>query len=265
MYGTGVLDVFIENDIVFDYCISVSSGCANAASFLASQKGRNYRFYKVHAMDKRYLSFSNYLNTGSAFGLEYIFDTLTNDVDPLDYDALSANESEYKVVATHLSSGKPHYFKKSDISKGNYKVFMASCAVPVACKPVEIDNRFYYDGGIADPIPVQKCLDDGCDKIVAIIPRSVTEKKQPEKMMLAYKAIFRQSPAIFELMKKRHIIYNNSVELLKKLENEGRAIIVSPSSNINATMFTKKPESLLELYKIGVADGQRVVDKFKTL
>lgn len=36
-----------------------------------------------------------------------------------------------------------------------------------ACKPIEIDGKLYYDGGVTDAIPVQRALDDGCDKIVA--------------------------------------------------------------------------------------------------
>ena len=44
IYGAGVADCFLENDINFDYCIGVSAGSANIASFLAGQKGRNYKF-----------------------------------------------------------------------------------------------------------------------------------------------------------------------------------------------------------------------------
>ena len=52
VYGTGVLDCFIDNNISFDLCIGVSAGSANIASFLAGQRGRNYRFYTEYAMRK---------------------------------------------------------------------------------------------------------------------------------------------------------------------------------------------------------------------
>ena len=47
-YGAGVLDAFLDDGISFDYCIGVSAGSANTASFLAGQRGRNLRFYTDH-------------------------------------------------------------------------------------------------------------------------------------------------------------------------------------------------------------------------
>ena len=33
-YSAGVLDAFLDENITFDYCIGVSAGAANSASFL---------------------------------------------------------------------------------------------------------------------------------------------------------------------------------------------------------------------------------------
>ena len=45
IYGAGVMDVCLEEDIYFDYCIGISAGSANISSFLSRQEGRNYRFF----------------------------------------------------------------------------------------------------------------------------------------------------------------------------------------------------------------------------
>lgn len=55
-YSAGVLDVFLDENITFDYCIGVSAGAANSASFLAGQRERNMRYYTEHVQDPRYIS-----------------------------------------------------------------------------------------------------------------------------------------------------------------------------------------------------------------
>ena len=47
-YSAGILDRFLDEHITFDYCIGVSAGSANVASYLAGQRGRNLRFYVDH-------------------------------------------------------------------------------------------------------------------------------------------------------------------------------------------------------------------------
>ena len=68
-YSAGVLDVFLDENITFDYCIGVSAGAANSASFLAGQRERNMRYYTEHVQDPRYISVRSLLKTGSLFGL----------------------------------------------------------------------------------------------------------------------------------------------------------------------------------------------------
>lgn len=50
---------------------------------------------------------------------------------------------------------------------------MASCCIPVACKPIVIDGVPYYDGALGDTIPLDKAFADGCDKVVLILTKPV--------------------------------------------------------------------------------------------
>ncbi len=48
------------------------------------------------------------------------------------------------------------------------KTLLASCALPIAFKPVKIDGKTYYDGGILDNTPYRPLIDCGCDEIIVI-------------------------------------------------------------------------------------------------
>ena len=182
-YTAGILDAMMDNGVTFDYCIGVSAGSANGVSFVAGQRGRNIRFYTEHINEKGYFGLSSFLKTGNLFGLQYIYGTLTNSggADPLDFDAFMKSPMEYWLVATDAQTGKPTYFSKKDMHKDDYRHVMASCAIPAVCRPVEINGRFYYDGGVSDSIPVQKAMDDGCDKLVVILTKPYDFVKEPEK------------------------------------------------------------------------------------
>ena len=60
----------------------------------------------------------NFIKSGSFFNLDYVYSYLSNSSgeDPLDFDAMKNNKSEFIVVATDAESGNPVYFNKKYLS-----------------------------------------------------------------------------------------------------------------------------------------------------
>ncbi|HZK38841.1 MAG TPA: patatin family protein [Clostridia bacterium] len=259
IYGAGVMDCFLERGIGFDYCIGVSSGSANVASFLSNQKGRNLRFYTLYARDKQYMSLHNWFKTRSYFGLDYIYQTLTNELDPIDYDVLLSTESKLKVVATNALDGKPHYFTNKDFQINNCEVLKASCALPAICRPVSVKDTLYFDGGVSDPVPIKKALADGCDKLVVILTRPVDLIKKREKTRNLYPFFLKQYPQIIKALAVRHSVYMDSIKQLLELEKAGKAVIISPTQKSSMTMATKRPDILRGFYKLGYEDAMKKI------
>lgn len=48
------------------------------------------------------------------------------------------------------------------------QTLLASCAIPIVFKPITIEGKTYFDGGILEKLPVQPLVDAGCDEIIAI-------------------------------------------------------------------------------------------------
>ncbi len=44
----------------------------------------------------------------------------------------------------------------------------ATCAMPLFFPAIELNGEKYYDGGIADPIPLEKAFVDGCEKLLVV-------------------------------------------------------------------------------------------------
>jgi predicted patatin/cPLA2 family phospholipase len=265
VYGAGVLDLFLDECLDFEYCLAVSAGSGNMASFLAGQRKRNYNFYTVYSRDKRYMSASNLVRTGSFFGLEYIYGTLTNEIDPINYEKLLNTQSIFKVVATSAQTGRPVYFSNSDFKLNDCRVLMASSAIPIACKPIKINNGTYFDGGISDPIPVKKAIEDGCDKIVAILSKPRGFVKKPERASFLFSSFLKNYPNVVSALKHRHEVYAESLTYLYELERQGRAIVIAPSQQVKANFATKNPRVLDELYELGISDAKASLSRLKCI
>lgn len=260
IYGAGVFDRCLDDEINFDCCIGVSAGSANVASFLGKQKGRNYRFYHEYPFRKEYMSIRNIFKCGSFLDLNYIYSVLSNTgcEDPLNYDVLSTYDGKAIIVATETVTGKTHYFINSDFAKDNYNILNASCAIPVVCKPCEIDNVLYCDGGVSDPVPIQKALDEGCDKIVLILTKPKSFRKSNRKEVVLSKIIKNNKPNLSNALLNSCQKYNDAVDFAIELEKQGKCLIIAPDDCCGVDTLTKDKANLDRLYKKGYEDGSAI-------
>ena len=266
-YNAGILDAFLDHNITFDYCIGVSGGAGNVASYVAGQRGRKLRFFTDHIHSSKYFGINSLLKTGNLFGLQYIYGELTNSTgkDPLDFAAIMKNPVKYQVVATNALTGEAEYFGKEDMKQDDYRPIMASSAIPAACRPVEINGIPYYDGGIADAIPVRHALEEGCDSLVVILSKQRDYVRKPQGMKFLYSRLCRKYPKIIEDIDRRHITYRENLQEVFDLEKEGKAFVFAPSEPIKVGTYSMNEETERKLYDLGMkayADQQDVLQKF---
>ncbi len=261
IYAAGVLDWCMEHHIQFDCCIGVSAGSANVVSYLAGQKGRNFRYYYDYSFRKEYMGLGNLIRKGSYVNVNYIYGTLSNadGEDPLDYTAFCQNPAQLFVVAEEAVSGKTKYFDKSDLQQDDYRILMASSSIPFANRPFEIDGVLYYDGALADPVPLQKAFDEGCDRVVLILTRPVHIPREPGKDPFLAKRIRRKYPMSAENLLRRAERYNASVEWAKHLEQQGDVLIIAPDDIEGVSTLTREKAVLKRLYEKGYHDGNAIL------
>ena len=261
-YGAGVFDFCMDLGIRFDYCIGVSAGSANIISFLAGQKGRNHTFYTEFSFRKEYMSLHNYLKDHNYVDLEYIFGELSNSDGefPLDYQAAAAANIPFRIVATDALSGKAHYFDMSDMDQDDYDAIKASSCVPAVNRPFFVNGIPYYDGGISDPIPVLKCFEEGCDRIVLVLTRPKDYQRTPQKDEFIARLIEDEYPAAAAALKNRAEMYNTELALAREYEKTGKVLIVAPDDIGGMRTLTKDKSAIEELYLKGFHDEEKVMD-----
>ncbi len=265
IYTAGVFDRCLDDNVYFDLCIGVSAGSANISTFLAKQKLRTYRFYHDYSQRKEYMSLGNFIKKGSYLDLDYIYSVLTNSdgEDPIDYQEIAKYEGKLLIAATEAETGKAHFFTKNDLSQDNYKVFCASSAIPFVCKPVEINGTKYMDGGLAAPVPLEKALEMGADKIVFALSKPKDFRRSSSRNDVIAKLIKRKYPEAAKALLQSNEEYDRLVDKAIELEKEGRVLIVSPDDTCGVDTLTKDKEKLHTLYEKGYRDGGKIKEFLK--
>lgn len=258
IYGAGFLDYCLEHGISFDYCIGVSAGSANLAAYIAGQRGRNYHYYHDYAFREAYMGLGQYRRTGSYINLDYIYGTLSNSDGerPLDYPAIAASDKRLVIVATDAKTGRPVYFTKDDLRQDDYAPIKASSCVPVINQPYPIGERLCFDGGISDPIPIEKAFADGCDRVIVVLTRPKDEYRHPGKDRMLARRLRRAYPQSAKMLAERAFIYNDSLIRAKAYERAGEALIVAPKSIYKMNTLTKNQNALALLYQDGLRDAR---------
>lgn len=265
VYGTGVLDFCLDSGIDFPYLIGVSAGSGNIASYLARQKGRSLKFYTDFAFRREYMSFHNLIKSGSYIDLDYIYSYLSDEGGecPLDFDRMNENKAQFTVVSTNADSGEAEYFTRQDFGKNSYDIFKTSSCIPIVNKAYPFGGKNYYDGGLSDPVPVRKAFLDGCDKVVICLTRPVDYRKRhrfPQKMC---DRALREYPQIAKTLVTSVDKYNEDIDYIQKLRNEGRVLIVAPKTCCGVETLSRKRKNIEQLYDLGYKDAEKIIDFVK--
>ena len=262
IYGAGIFDYCLQNGIRFDYCIGVSAGSANIVSFAAKQVKRNYVYFIDYSFRKEYMSLGNFLRKGSYLDMDYIYSTLYNHDGelPLDYPAIAASGLPLRIVATDAVTGKPRYFTEEDLKQDCYDVIKASCSIPVVNRPYFIGGVPYYDGGISDPVPVEKAFEDGCDRLVVILtkPRDFFKEEKAENFFARF--IEKQYPKSAELLRHRVELYLAQLRDVFRYEAEGKVLVIAPETIYGMGTLTKDKGILQKLYDDGFRQAEAIRD-----
>ena len=166
-YSAGLYDYFMDNGIEFDYYLGVSAGSMNLLSYISGERGRNIRMFRLAAEGNEYLSLSSLVHNGTYMNYDKVADDFysENGEDPFNYKAFYSSDKPFVVAATRAHDATTVYFDRTDMRDRDsiIDIVSASCCIPVASRPIVIDDIEYFDGGLTEPIPFRRALDDGCD------------------------------------------------------------------------------------------------------
>ncbi len=255
-YTAGVLDAFMDAELHFPYVIGVSAGSNAGADYVAWQRERNHKMFVELVADPRYTGWRTLLRERSWFGMEFLFETAPDEVAPFDYEAFVRSPKTFVVAATACDTGLPTYFRHHEHDPRWFVrvVHRASCSIPMLSPPVTIDGRRYVDGGVSDPIPIERAVHDGCRRNVVVLTRNAGYRKRSSLLNPAMGLALLQYPGLRSVLLQRHEKYNACRDRLFEREATGQAFLIYPREPLRVHGTRGDIPELETLYEQGYGE-----------
>lgn len=254
LFTAGVLDILMDHSFRPDTICATSAGATFGINLPSGQRGRVLRYNLQLAGDLRYISFRSLLRTGNVVNTDFAYRVLPDELDKFDYQAYSESGTDFFACVTNTRSGKPEYLKVSD-AKTQIDSIRASAALPFLSRKVVIDGEQYLDGGITDNIPLDKCIAEGCDRIVVVLTRP-KRFIMSEDMYLLSKLLYPRDKNLQQAFRHRSERYNERLKQIERLEAEGRIFVIRPSETIAVSRLEKNQAKIQAAYDLGCRDAQ---------
>ena len=251
VFTSGALRYLMEQNIYFPYVIGVSMGACNAANYISRQIGRNKKVNIDFVNDSRYLSYKRLVLKGELFGMDFIFNTIPNQLVPFDYETFYNIDQQNWTVVTDIRTGEPLYYENKEVGEDYLKILQASASLPFIAKPVKYDGKILMDGGLSDSIPIKKSVAHGNTKNVIILTRPKGYRKKPTSAYKLAKIRYPEFKGLQHCLKNRWKNYNQSLEFLEKLETENKVFVLRPETDLKIKKAERHKKTLYAGYDIG--------------
>ncbi len=257
IFAAGVLDCLTEHEVKFEYVSGVSSGAQAALDFVSGQVKRTKDVIIPADEGFHGVGFKKMFSCDiDKIAYEYPYREF-----PFDFETFFHSDVHTEIVVTDCSTGGPVYFCVKDDEKRLLDALKASCSLPIIYQPVKIDGKEYIDGSIADAIPFERALSLGCEKVLVVLSKPVTESATDySRYKYVLRRIFGRYPELVERLGDRLERYNAQAKRLEEAVQAGKVLVLRPKETYVGS-FEMNTEKLNRTYDIGYLSTQSRLDE----
>ena len=262
-YAAGALKVLLEKDFHFDEVYGTSAGALLGLEFVTRDQERLGKLIEELCCAKGFIKVQNYFTKGSIFDFDYLLKKLPKEKLPFREKEFYSSKTNFYAVSANVTDNEVTYFSKNDL---HFLDGLASSAsLPPFSKPIEIDGKGYVDGGVFAAVPFEKALEENVSKIIVISTREKGyRKKAPNKAIKAlYRRQYRENPAFLKSLLNSYRLYNEQMDQMDKLAEEGRIFVLYPSLPPKVGVTTQNREKLEELFMNAKKDMEGNLEALK--
>ena len=259
-FTAGIVATLIEEGIDFPHVSGISAGSSNTVNYVSRDAKRAHDTFTTVADSPEFGGFRHWIEGRGMFNVDYLYDEIAQpDGDaPLDLDTFLANPAEVRIGAFNATRGEEVWFTTDEMRtvEDVGRCVRASSTLPIIMPTVTIDGDTYVDGALGPNggIPLDAPMRDGYRKFFVVLTRPRDFVKTPTKpgVCSALRLAFPRLPSIAEAVARRTVAYNAARRKLFQLEEQGRALIVTPG-DLGIDKMEMNVDRLEDAYDAGVA------------
>ena len=264
-YSIGALVALSELglDTAFDHVYGVSAGAINGAYFVAGQAELAARGYVEDLASKRFISFTR---VGKFLDIDFLIDSVVKERKPLDVMKLREAAATVHVGLTDYRTGAGLTVTNRDRGIDFAEALRATAALPLLYgKTVRLDGKECLDGSTADPVPLFRAVQQGCDRILLVLTSPLRDQPKPIPWVLnlvVHGLLCRYPDAIRKGVLNMDAPLNDIQPLLETREGlpEGVSLsVIAPSDHGRLVgHLTRDRERLIDCIELGRQDAYRL-------
>lgn len=256
VFTSGVLDAFMKHDLYFRYIVAVSAGACNGMSYVSRQP-RRARISNIDYLARyKYIGIRHLVTQGCIFDRELLYDKFPNQLLPFDFDEYFKHAKDFEMVTTNCLTGKAMYLSETSNRQRSLDIVRASSSLPYVSKIVTVDGIPMLDGGIIDSIPINRAIETGHEHNVVILTRNKGWRDTGKDRKVPT-FIYKNYPRLRVALSHRHVVYNQQIDLIDRLEAEGKITCIRPMRPMEVGRIENDVEKLERLYEEGFAIGEK--------
>lgn len=263
LFSAGVMDVFMQQGVMFDGIVGVSAGAAFGCNYKSRQQGRAIRYNKRFANDPRYSGLRSLFKSGDIFNAEFAYHVVPAEYDIFDEAAYESNLTEFHVVCTDVLTGKPVYKSLPKADYNCYEWIRASASMPIVSKVVDLEGYRLLDGGISDSIPLRYFEDQGYDRCVVILTQPLGYVKRTSRLLPVMRMWMRKYPQFVSAFAHRPEMYNAQTAYVREREQQGRVVVIRPDEPLPIGHIEHDADRMQRVYDIGLRKGEQMIEQVK--
>lgn len=261
VFTSGVLDAFMKYNLYFRYVCAVSAGACNGLSYMSHQP-RRARISNIDMLAKyNYIGFRHLVTQGCIFDPKLLYDRFPNELIPYDYHAYFSNPALFEMVATNCLTGRAEYLSEHGGDRQRLlDIVRASSSLPYVSKIIMVGGTPMLDGGIVDSIPVERAMATGHPFNVVVLTRNRGFRNTGHDRKIPH-FIYKSYPRLRVALSHRIAVYNRQLELVERLEDEGKIVCIRPLRPMDVGRIEKNVSKLEALYEEGFQLGEQFCEK----
>ena len=262
VFSFGITDTFINRNYdPFDIYIGVSNGVAVLCWYLIKETDNNLD-KMLYAAKGDYLSYKNIFTGKDILKFHQMYEDGEKMFNPsMEKIKNNLEGKNYIAVVTDAIKANAEYYSFGD---GEWMPKMiASGTLPILVKtPSLIDGRRKFDGGIADPIPVEKAYKMGAKKIIVIrtYEKNFRRKLKLENYIGAL--LSPQYPNLRKALLEHDKTYNRALDFINNPPHDCEIVQLCPPKKLKSKRDTKNIEVLKADYKLGRNVAEEFLNSF---
>ena len=213
-WAAGVLGFLHERGrCQYDLVYAASSGALSAAYFVAGMWQPGLAIWRELAC--KVVRKTNFLRRKPIIDLAYLVDHVFRKHVPFSVEALQRAPTRFFIVLTDCHTGEPVYFHACDDRV--FAALRATASMPLATRGFDyVDGHPYADGGVADPIPIRRAIQDGATDITVVLTHNRNFRLKAMPRWLGHFAFPEFPKVALAWTARQYLVYNAALDLMKQ-------------------------------------------------